>query len=229
MVALAVGLSNQSAFGAAFKRETGCTPAAGGAHGCHEGPNAACGDWPGWERFRLEKRVNWALISRPPGRALRPSAQSLLSPFNRFVSVAERAGVWNIHASRSSQGRDETKCMGADLHVGDCLFDFRHVTGDAFASGTVQLCDACGPRCAAHAGRSASLARGSPGILHSLACVASRRSRCHADRGSVKQVTPRVYIRLCTKSLPCIRFLCAVPSGKCVNVSSPSLCSSSFQ
>ena len=45
----------------------------------------------------------------------------------------------------------------------------------------------------------------------------------------LKQVTPRVYIRLCTKSLPCIRFLCAVPSAKCVNVVSPSLCSSSFQ
>ena len=30
----------------------------------------------------------------------------------------------------------------------------------------------------------------------------------------LKQVTPRVYITLCTKSLPCIRFLCAVPSGE---------------
>ena len=30
----------------------------------------------------------------------------------------------------------------------------------------------------------------------------------------LKQVTPRVYITLCTKSLPCIRFLCAVPSAK---------------
>jgi hypothetical protein len=38
----------------------------------------------------------------------------------------------------------------------------------------------------------------------------------------LKQVTPRVYIRLCTKSFPCIRFLWAVPSGKCVNEFSPS-------
>src|SRR2546423_15627603 len=45
----------------------------------------------------------------------------------------------------------------------------------------------------------------------------------------LKQVTPRVYITLCTKSFPCIRFLCAVPSAKCVNVVSPSLCSSSSQ
>ena len=35
---------------------------------------------------------------------------------------------------------------------------------------------------------------------------------CRGRRGSSQQVTPRVYIRLCTKSLPCIRFLCAVPS-----------------
>jgi suppressor of ftsI len=34
-------------------------------------------------------------------------------------------------------------------------------------------------------------------------------------------VTPRVYITLCTKSLPWIRFLWAVPSAKCVNVDSP--------
>ena len=39
----------------------------------------------------------------------------------------------------------------------------------------------------------------------------------------LKQVTPRSYIRLVAKSLPCIRFLCAVPSAKCVNVVSPSL------
>ena len=38
-----------------------------------------------------------------------------------------------------------------------------------------------------------------------------------------------MYIALWTKSLPCIRFLCAVPSGKCVNVVSPGLCSSSSQ
>src|ERR1019366_7167880 len=42
----------------------------------------------------------------------------------------------------------------------------------------------------------------------------------------VKHVTPCVYMRLVTKSLPCIRFLWAVPSAKCVNVVSPSLCSS---
>ena len=35
--------------------------------------------------------------------------------------------------------------------------------------------------------------------------------------------------RLWTKSLPCMRFLCAVPSGKWVKLVSPSLCSSSFQ
>ena len=56
-----------------------------------------------------------------------------------------------------------------------------------------------------------------------------RRWPCRARSWQLKQVTPRAYIRLCTKSLPCMRFLCAVPSGKCVNVVSPSLCSSSFQ
>src|SRR5471030_1893546 len=45
----------------------------------------------------------------------------------------------------------------------------------------------------------------------------------------LKHVTPRVYMTLVTKSFPCIRFLCAVPSAKCVNVVSPSLCSSSCQ
>ena len=45
----------------------------------------------------------------------------------------------------------------------------------------------------------------------------------------LKQVIPCVYIKLVTKSFPCIRFLCAVPSAKWVNVVSPSLCSSSFQ
>ena len=45
----------------------------------------------------------------------------------------------------------------------------------------------------------------------------------------LKHVTPRVYITLCAKSFPCIRFLWAVPSAKCVNVCSPSLCSSSSQ
>ena len=57
----------------------------------------------------------------------------------------------------------------------------------------------------------------------------ARRSACRATSWQLKQVTPRAYITLCTKSLPCIRFLCAVPSAKCVNVVSPSLCSSSFQ
>src|SRR5450755_2969231 len=38
-----------------------------------------------------------------------------------------------------------------------------------------------------------------------------------------KHVTPRVYIRLWTKSLPCIRFLCDVPSGNCVKLVSPGL------
>src|SRR5947207_14870257 len=45
----------------------------------------------------------------------------------------------------------------------------------------------------------------------------------------LKQVTPRAYIRLVTKSLPCIRFLCPVPSGKCVNVVSLSYFSFNFQ
>src|SRR6185436_10258637 len=45
----------------------------------------------------------------------------------------------------------------------------------------------------------------------------------------LEHVTPRRYITLCTKSLPCMRFLCAVPSAKCVKVVSPSLCSSSSQ
>jgi len=44
-----------------------------------------------------------------------------------------------------------------------------------------------------------------------------------------KHVMPCEYIALCTKSLPCMRFLCAVPSAKCVKVVSPSLCSSSCQ
>ena len=39
----------------------------------------------------------------------------------------------------------------------------------------------------------------------------------------LEQVTPCVYITLCTKSLPCIRFLCAVPSGKMREVVSPEL------
>src|SRR5579884_3745348 len=44
-----------------------------------------------------------------------------------------------------------------------------------------------------------------------------------------KQVMPRVYMTLVTKSLPCMRFLCAVPSAKCVKVCSPGLCSSRRQ
>src|SRR3982751_1693173 len=45
----------------------------------------------------------------------------------------------------------------------------------------------------------------------------------------LKQVTPRLYIWLCTKSLPCIRFLCAVPSAEWVNDVVPRVCSCSRQ
>ena len=44
----------------------------------------------------------------------------------------------------------------------------------------------------------------------------------------LKQLTPCVYMRLVTKSLPCMRFLWAVLRRN-VNVVSPSLCSSSFR
>jgi hypothetical protein len=61
-----------------------------------------------------------------------------------------------------------------------------------------------------------------------------RLTRLGIVPGSVRivareHVMPRRYIRLCTKSLPCIRFLCAVPSAKWVNVVCPSGCSSSGQ
>ena len=73
------------------------------------------------------------------------------------------------------------------------------------------------------AGRSASSGRGRSGTDRRAGLIRSALFAVPCTSWQLKQVTPRVYITLCTKSLPCIRFLCAVPSGKCVNVVSPEL------
>ena len=112
---------------------------------------------------------------------------------------------------------------------GDGLLDLRHVAGDAVAARAAArvmrvLLDAWRMRAVRRVRTVTGQAQ--------VACGFEQDRRCWAvpcESWQLKHVTPRRYIRLCTKSLPCMRFLCAVPSAKCVNVVSPSLCSSSSQ
>ena len=108
------------------------------------------------------------------------------------------------------------------------LLDFRHVAGHAFAARAARLV----MRVLLDSGCMRSVRR-----IWAVALQAHHARRFRqvgivavpCTSWQLKQVTPRVYITLCTKSLPCMRFLCAVPSAKWVNVVSPGLCSSSFQ
>ena len=59
-------------------------------------------------------------------------------------------------------------------------------------------------------------------LLPGLRSIASLSVPCGSWQ--LKQVTPRAYIRLGTKSLPCMRFLCAVPSGEMGEASSRPAC-----
>ena len=117
--------------------------------------------------------------------------------------------------------------MAADVYVADCLRDLGHVTGNAFvarAARTVMrvLLDAGGMRPVLRVGAVARQAERIALLAHNAGLSVPCGS------WQLKQVTPRAYIRLWTKSFPCMRFLCAVPSAKCVKVVSPSLCSSSL-
>src|SRR5580704_573896 len=79
-----------------------------------------------------------SLISHAPGRALRPSAQGLLCPFNRLLLVAQGAWVRNVERLRRRRG-DEAERMGVDLHIPKRLFDQRHVARHALGPDAIQL------------------------------------------------------------------------------------------
>ena len=108
--------------------------------------------------------------------------------------------------------------VAADVDVGDRLLDLRHVAGDALAARAAALM----MRVRFERGGVRAVRRGRAVAVEAqtLAPASIRVGvvRCRATSWQLKQVTPRVYIALCTKSLPCIRFLCAVPSAKWVNV-----------
>ena len=128
-----------------------------------------------------------------------------------------------------SRRRDETERVAAHVHVGDRLCDLRHVAGDALAARAAGLVMRVLLDRRRREGRSASSGRDSRGTERSPASAACASLSVPCASWQLKQVTPCAYMRLDTKSLPCMRFLWAVPSAKCVKVVSPSLCSSSFQ
>ena len=51
--------------------------------------------------------------------------------------MANGAGVGNLEGVGVA-GSDETKCMASDIHVGNRLFDSRHMTRDTLAAGAVR-------------------------------------------------------------------------------------------
>ena len=67
-----------------------------------------------------------------------PLFQRLHRPGRRFVLVAGVTGVGHLQRF-SPGGRDEAKRMAAHIHAGDCLFDLRHMAGDALAARTAIL------------------------------------------------------------------------------------------
>ena len=70
----------------------------------------------------------------PPGRALRPVAYGVSSPFRRLVGVAGCAGIGNF-VFRCGRRRNEFKVVRADESVRRTFGrDLRHVAGDAGAA-----------------------------------------------------------------------------------------------
>jgi hypothetical protein len=75
------------------------------------------------------------LLSYPPWRDIAPASQFLGRPSSRFIFVTRRTGVWDLLLVRHLRCY-EPEGVAANVNVGDVLFDFRHMTGDTFATCT---------------------------------------------------------------------------------------------
>ncbi len=85
------------------------------------------GKRPTTNRPRVKGSV---LVGGTPGRAVLPVCQSIRCPRCRFVRVADIARVRDLQVV-GPRRIDEMEGMATDIHVGDRLFDLRHVAGDA--------------------------------------------------------------------------------------------------
>src|SRR5579871_4614566 len=85
----------------------------------------------------LSLRDTSVSLRHSPWREIRPRLQRLLRPVCRFVAMAHRTRIRNLQQLRI-RGRNELEGMTADVHVGDLLFDLRHVARDAFVSGAAR-------------------------------------------------------------------------------------------
>ena len=118
--------------------------------------------------------------------------------------MAAGAGDRYFHGSRR-RGRDQPEGMRADIYVRDRLLDLRHVTAYAIVPGTADFVMHVrfgGWR----AVRSVSPGRG---ISRDSTLAGFTRPALFSvpwTSWQLKQTTPREYIWLVTKSLPCIRF-----------------------
>ena len=77
-------------------------------------------------------------MRHPPGGPVGPRLERCGGPRSVLVGVANVAGIRDLQGIGLSR-RHEMKRVAADIHIGDRLFDLRHVTGDAFAPGAARL------------------------------------------------------------------------------------------
>jgi hypothetical protein len=161
------------------------------------------------------------LLGGAPRGAVFPVRQSIRRPRCRFVCMADIAGVRNFQAI-GLRRIDEMEGVAADVHVGNRLFDLRHIAGDTLAAGATRgmvgmLFDRRGMR---------AILRVRP--VTSEACATGRLPQhgiilravrvMATEAGDAARIHQAGY-----EVVPCMRFLCAVPSAKWVKVVSPSL------
>ena len=150
-------------------------------------------------------------------------------PGGRFVGVAEIAGVRNFQCVRL-RGPNEAEGVAADLHVSDGLGDLAACGRRCTAlPGTARPHDACALDASRHAARSGYWGRGTSrqSALPGSRTIAWLSVPCGSWQP--KQVTPRAYMRLCDEIVSLHSVFVRGPVGECVNLVSPSLCSSNCQ
>src|SRR6185437_3710741 len=73
-------------------------------------------------------------LSHSPGRNILPAVELLRCPCDGFVLVAAGARVGNLISFRHRR-RNEAESVASDVHIGDCLLDFRHMARYALIAG----------------------------------------------------------------------------------------------
>jgi hypothetical protein len=73
-------------------------------------------------------------VPHSPRRERPPGLEIVRGPLGRFVRMAHVAGVRNLQGV-GGRRRNETECVATDAHVGNRLFDTRHVASNALISG----------------------------------------------------------------------------------------------